>query len=695
MSVEIEEIMLKVAAKENDAVTRLTSLIQRYKVEEIPTEIAADIAENLSLIIDNVENVSRNPEMQTLLLDFAEIGVNCMLLRDVLSAICRQVYESYPDPAGLIRVLGIFDEKIDLRQVRSRWNVFSLLKEDAIVWHSSYGLGSITEIDEFSDLVYVRFNRKQNFSLVQAVTTLAIAKSGTLTASLTGDKNFKFKCDKTAAEIDTIISNDFIPKLENVDQIVEAIFVPKWMHLKNYNEWRSGRTKNRNQSGTAEPLKRDWSNSRSLEELFHNLQDVKSIKVTDIEAEHLSKIFVTGATKPLAKLFFARDLAILWGLCDNTEWLVNLIHALPSESLVWNNQENFVEITAKLSAKQHPGWFSATYIAKGGDWLIDQVLALPFRHLMNALKILDSTDKTLDDVFEIALQKLKKGLATADCTIWIWRQQREEAKSIFANPNVVCRVLNQRVRGDYLKAQKDLRKLLLDDQDFQRALMENGTTSGISTFVKVVKTTPILNKGEQQSLLVKVIRIYPQAQEIVEDRKKVITRRAMPKFTSYRSVEEKRLELEKITNEKIPKNSAAIAHARSYGDLRENAEYKAAKEQQRLLMLRRDELERGLKEVIATDFSDVCVFDTIIPGCTIELVIAGKTRETYHVLGLWDSDPGKKILSYDTPLGRVLFEKNVGDALVTPQGEEATVKSIRKLPDEILDWVKTPEESLV
>ena len=104
---------------------------------------------------------------------------------------------------------------------------------------------------------------------------------------------------------------------------------------------------------------------------------------------------------------------------------------------------------------------------------------------------------------------------------------------------------------------------------------------------------------------------------------------------------------------------------------------------------RRDELERGLKEIVGTDFSDVINFQSVIPGSTVELIVEGRKSETYHVLGLWDSVPEKNILSYDTPLGQLLLGKKVGENLSTPQNKDAQIKEIRKLPADVLEWAKT------
>src|SRR4029077_15447148 len=101
-----------------------------------------------------------------------------------------------------------------------------------------------------------------------------------------------------------------------------------------------------------------------------------------------------------------------------------------------------------------------------------------------------------------------------------------------------------------------------------------------------------------------------------------------------------------LVHKKIPANSKELAIARSYGDLRENHEYKAAKEMQKVLMRRKDEMETELVRARGTDFTsartDVASIGTIIHATNIE----NSSRESFTVLGAWDSDPEKGIVSY-------------------------------------------------
>jgi len=116
-----------------------------------------------------------------------------------------------------------------------------------------------------------------------------------------------------------------------------------------------------------------------------------------------------------------------------------------------------------------------------------------------------------------------------------------------------------------------------------------------------------------------------------------------------------------LVEKKIPANSKEIAIARSYGDLRENHEYKAAKEMQKILMRRKGELENQLVRARGTDFAnprtDVVSMGTVVRSIDL------KTNATEHftILGAWDSDPEKGVVSYLSPVAQSLLGKKVGD----------------------------------
>lgn len=684
----IEETILKIAENDHEAILTLHDLLGQYKNKNLPDSLKIAISENINLILDDIDFVLSNTPIQELLIDLAELGIDSLQLRDTLAVIFRNKQASYPDPAGLIRSLGLFDQSTNIGDVIKRWNTFSLMKGKCIVWHNSYGMGHIVEIDALSDLVYIQFQSKQHLSLTQAMNTLSITNNNPFIKPIIENSENNIKIQKNSKEFEEYLAKSFIPNLTNPGSVMDTLLSSKRVNNLSYNEWKQGNSKKSKQISTSSKP-REWHQARGLEELKLCLQGLTSIKVGDDEANHLLKLFKIEATKPNSLIAFRDTLSSLWSLCGKQDWLVDMIQELPKNTLIWSDLDTFILLTCKLPSKLVANWLTVSYYGNSKEWLLDQITVLPLKFWAAAEKVLVNLNVSDQDLFDIAHTKLKKKTATSDAVVWLWKQKNPEINETLANHVVVFKILNQKVKGEYAKAQKDLFKLLMNDQTFQTVLMDNGSEKGISTFVKSIKNISLLNKGEQQSLLVKILRIFPDVQSLVEDKKKVLPKKPIEKVTSIRSIIIREKELEKIINQRIPQNSAAIAHARSYGDLRENAEYKAAKEEQRLLMIKRGELEKGLKEIRGTDYSEVVNFESVIPGCTVTLEFEGDKMESYYILGLWDSIPEKNILSYDTPMGRLLLGKKIEEQITTPQNKVATIKDITKLPTEILDWTKS------
>ena len=131
-------------------------------------------------------------------------------------------------------------------------------------------------------------------------------------------------------------------------------------------------------------------------------------------------------------------------------------------------------------------------------------------------------------------------------------------------------------------------------------------------------------------------------------------------------------------------HSASDAEARSHGDLRENAEYKMARQEQDLLLAQKNELEVDINKARVTDFEDA-TNDMVSVGSVVDIEAASSgERVTYSILGAWDSDPEKNILSYQTPMAKALMGKEKGQEVVVEiDGHEETwtVKNIQRWVD--------------
>ena len=161
-------------------------------------------------------------------------------------------------------------------------------------------------------------------------------------------------------------------------------------------------------------------------------------------------------------------------------------------------------------------------------------------------------------------------------------------------------------------------------------------------------------------------------------------------IVSWPSLEKRKAEYDDLISKKIPENTKEIGVARSYGDLRENFEYKAAKEMQTVLMRRKAELEQMLSRARGTGFENVETGQVSIGTSVVTREAESGQLSTFHILGAWDSDPGKGIVSYLTAIGQALLGKTTGDSVELP-GETAA-KQVEIV--EITAWQNTENEAV-
>ena len=121
-----------------------------------------------------------------------------------------------------------------------------------------------------------------------------------------------------------------------------------------------------------------------------------------------------------------------------------------------------------------------------------------------------------------------------------------------------------------------------------------------------------------------------------------------------------------------PEISQAIAEARAHGDLKENAEYHAAKEQQGFVEAKIKEIEYALSNAQVIDVKDIPETGRVVFGSTIDLYDLGNDKSIiYKIVGNLESDPEKGFISIQTPIAQGLLGKNEGDEVLisTPSGD--------------------------
>jgi transcription elongation factor GreA len=142
---------------------------------------------------------------------------------------------------------------------------------------------------------------------------------------------------------------------------------------------------------------------------------------------------------------------------------------------------------------------------------------------------------------------------------------------------------------------------------------------------------------------------------------------------TVQGLEKLKLELDELKNIKRPQIVAAIAEARSHGDLKENAEYHAAKEQQAQMESRVIEINDIIARANVIDVTKVENNGNIIFGSTVTVKDLENNKEkTYKIVGKDEADISKNLIYFKSPIGKSLIGKSLGEmvAVETPSGEK-------------------------
>ena len=142
---------------------------------------------------------------------------------------------------------------------------------------------------------------------------------------------------------------------------------------------------------------------------------------------------------------------------------------------------------------------------------------------------------------------------------------------------------------------------------------------------------------------------------------------------TVKGLENLKTELDELKNVKRPKVVAAIAEARSHGDLKENAEYHAAKEQQAQMESRVIEIDDIIARANVIDVTKIENNGNVIFGSTVTVQdLEINKKKTYKIVGKDEADISKNLIFFKSPIGKALIGKTVEDMVTveTPSGEK-------------------------
>ena len=242
--------------------------------------------------------------------------------------------------------------------------------------------------------------------------------------------------------------------------------------------------------------------------------------------------------------------------------------------------------------------------------------------------------------------------------------------------------------GETLKMQNVVRRLF-GDRKWLEKVFGWLQPSDQARFFERFQASIAWDPSTHHATVVRMTKIVPSLADHVAKAEK---KREYARITSPRSFALRKAEYLKLINEDMPANVKRIEFAKSYGDLSENAEYQYAKDEQRALMQKQTVMQGELESVKPGDFADATT-DEVMPGVTV-VCDSVSGEKTWTILGEWDNDLERGVISSKTRVAQNLMGKKVGETFELPDEDGnvgfATVKEIRALSDDIREWMQVP-----
>ena len=259
---------------------------------------------------------------------------------------------------------------------------------------------------------------------------------------------------------------------------------------------------------------------------------------------------------------------------------------------------------------------------------------------------------------ETLAKLINQHTASTELLLWFGRERTEDFVDILG-PEVFRAMLTAMERDQFQERRSNrLRDFILEDQALIVELTSTADIEVVKDLTRALKLSPVFDDMDKRSLLARLVKAHPAVQSLVSGEQ---AKQEAGLLVSWTSLERRRLEYQELVEKKIPANSKEIAIARSYGDLRENHEYKAAKEMQKILMRQKEDLEAALNRARGQDFANAKT-DVVGPGTIVVATdLANNQAETFTILGASDSDPDAGVISYLTPVAMALLNRKVGD----------------------------------
>jgi len=336
---------------------------------------------------------------------------------------------------------------------------------------------------------------------------------------------------------------------------------------------------------------------------------------------------------------------------------------------IWTRTAKVKGIFEELPAAKHRRALESFRDAMP-DWAAQIVLMLNEQlqaKLVGECARLLLTEKRGQLLKDTVARLISQHSASSELLLWLGKERTDYFADILG-PEVFRAMLTAIERDQFLEKKSNrLRDYVLEDLELLPELIESADIEVVRDLTRSLQLSPSFDDMDKRSLLARIVKAYPAIQDMITGTSDH-GREDKTIQTSWKSIERRKAEYDELCNTKIPANIKDIALARSYGDLRENAEYKFAKEQQKILNRRKHELELQQARARGTDFANVGT-DTVNPGTSVSFIdLATGQSEILHILGAWDGNDERNVISYLSPVGQALLGKAPGAEVTIGEG---------------------------
>ncbi len=279
--------------------------------------------------------------------------------------------------------------------------------------------------------------------------------------------------------------------------------------------------------------------------------------------------------------------------------------------------------------------------------------------------VLDANDE-LDVLAETLKKSLRNRLLSADLLIWMARERKGLAESVFdidLGHAILGVIENDHMEGGPKRTGR-LQDMLSDDRTLLGEMVAEAEDADVRLLAKRILNSSSYDELTRRSLMARIIKARPEMEAMMAENAGPQKEDSL--IVSWESLEKKKKELEDLVNVKIPDNKREIQIARAEGDLRENGGYKAARDQQAVLLRMQGKYERELRNARGADFINAPT-DKVGIGTVVDVEDQSSgEKETFTILGAWDGDLEKNIISYLSESAKSLIGKTVGEETDLP-----------------------------